>query len=517
MTEPNSIPPQSDPLTDAGDHINISWWRFLARLMRKAGQAVAGEVATDPGSGLEGGGVVADGISLLIAPNGVENGMIRQGMACSVIGRFQNSLGDVADIQALSNNMVLGRFGNQLEFRTVASIPSTVADGDYGDITVSGVGTAWTIDANVVSNAKFRQSAALSVVGRSANSTGNVADIAAGTDNQVLRRSGTAIAFGAVNLASSDAVTGDLALSNLAQGTARSVLGITGNATADYAPIQGSASQFLGINAAGTALAFVSMSGDATLSAGAITLATANANTGTWGSATQAPAITLDAKGRATAASNVTITPAASSVTGGAALTKTDDTNVTLTLGGAPSAALLAAASITVGWTGILSAARGGTANGFTAFTGPSASTKTFTLPNASDTIACLGLQQVFSLANAFATLQVTGSSSPPVTGSGTEITWDGTRGNIYAFDRSGVAYLPMRMSGTAVDFAISATPIAAITSTGIEPATDNTFYLGRNSSSSPKAWKGLIMKDQVSGTYYRIDVQSGALTLTAL
>ncbi|MFZ4724419.1 MAG: hypothetical protein ACOYMD_03165 [Paludibacter sp.] len=33
----------------------------------------------------------------------------------------------------------------------------------------------------------------------------------------------------------------------------------------------------------------------------------------------------------------------------GAALTKTDDTNVTLTLGGSPTTALLTAASITVG------------------------------------------------------------------------------------------------------------------------------------------------------------------------
>ena len=43
-----------------------------------------------------------------------------------------------------------------------------------------------------------------------------------------------------------------------------------------------------------------------------------------------------------------------------AALTKTDDANVTLTLGGTPATALLQAASITVGWTGTLSAARGG-------------------------------------------------------------------------------------------------------------------------------------------------------------
>lgn len=45
----------------------------------------------------------------------------------------------------------------------------------------------------------------------------------------------------------------------------------------------------------------------------------------------------------------------------GAALTKVDDTNVTLTLGGAPTTALLTASSITAGWTGQLAIARGGT------------------------------------------------------------------------------------------------------------------------------------------------------------
>lgn len=51
----------------------------------------------------------------------------------------------------------------------------------------------------------------------------------------------------------------------------------------------------------------------------------------------------------------------ASDIGGGASLTKTDDTNVTLTLGGTPTAALLAATSITVGWSGTLAVARGGT------------------------------------------------------------------------------------------------------------------------------------------------------------
>lgn len=43
------------------------------------------------------------------------------------------------------------------------------------------------------------------------------------------------------------------------------------------------------------------------------------------------------------------------------ALTKLDDTNVTLTLGGTPATALLQAVSLTLGWTGQLSPARGGT------------------------------------------------------------------------------------------------------------------------------------------------------------
>lgn len=54
----------------------------------------------------------------------------------------------------------------------------------------------------------------------------------------------------------------------------------------------------------------------------------------------------------------------------GAALTKTDDTNVTMTLGGTPSTALLRAASMTLGWTGQLSLTRGGSNASLTASNG---------------------------------------------------------------------------------------------------------------------------------------------------
>jgi len=54
----------------------------------------------------------------------------------------------------------------------------------------------------------------------------------------------------------------------------------------------------------------------------------------------------------------------------GQALTRTDDTNVTLTLGGTPATALLESTSLTLGWTGTLSLARGGTGASLTASDG---------------------------------------------------------------------------------------------------------------------------------------------------
>lgn len=60
------------------------------------------------------------------------------------------------------------------------------------------------------------------------------------------------------------------------------------------------------------------LTGDVTTSAGAVatTLATVNANVGTFGSATQTGQVTFNAKGLATAVSNVTVTPAVGSITG---------------------------------------------------------------------------------------------------------------------------------------------------------------------------------------------------------
>lgn len=61
---------------------------------------------------------------------------------------------------------------------------------------------------------------------------------------------------------------------------------------------------------------------------------------------------------------NLLLTSGGNGGDSGAALTKTDDTNVTLTLGGSASTALVNAASLTVGWSGQLAVGRGGTGAG---------------------------------------------------------------------------------------------------------------------------------------------------------
>jgi hypothetical protein len=173
----------------------------------------------------------------------------------------------------------------------------TIAATNNGTVTSVATGTGLTggpitttgtvaVASNGITDALFRTSAGLSVVGRSTNTTGNVADVTAGTDNQVLRRSGTAIGFGAVNLGSSDAVTGDLPFANLAQIAGLSVLGVTGDSTADVAGIT-AASDHQILRRSGTSVAF-----------GAIDISQANAITGALPVANGGTGATTDATAR---------------------------------------------------------------------------------------------------------------------------------------------------------------------------------------------------------------------------
>lgn len=107
-----------------------------------------------------------------------------------------------------------------------------------------------------------------------------------------------------------------------------------------------------------------------------------------------------------------------------AALTKVDDTNVTLTLGGTPTTALLQATSLTLGWTGTLAVARGGLGLGATPTNGQ------IPIGNGTNyTLATLTAGAGISISNAAGSITISGTGSgigwAEVTGTSQSMTAD--------------------------------------------------------------------------------------------
>lgn len=158
----------------------------------------------------------------------------------------------------------------------------------------------------------------------------------------------------------------------------------------------------------------------------------------------------------------------------GLALTKTDDTNVTMTLAGNPNIALLNATSITMGWTGTLLGTRGGTG-----------------INNGSSTITLGGS---LTTSGAFvSTFTMTNTTNVTFPTSGTLATTAGTVSSV---------------SGT----------LNRITSTGgTTPVIDiSASYVGQSSITTlgtvgTGVWQGTV----IGGTYGGTGVNNGASTIT--
>ena len=189
---------------------------------------------------------LASGDSFLVLDS---NGATHQRATVSQLGSYLGGTNIVVGGDGKLNvpdNLIGGSVFNPSNFVDSATIDFTVT---------SGVSVTAIVINDSIDNTKIRNSAGLSVIGRSADTTGDPADISAAADHNVLRRSGTTLGFGAINLASTNAVTGRLPFSNVTQGSALSVLGVTGNATADVASIAAGTDHHV-LRRSGTALGF---------------------------------------------------------------------------------------------------------------------------------------------------------------------------------------------------------------------------------------------------------------------
>lgn len=146
--------------------------------------------------------------------NAITDAKLRQGAAVSVVGRSANSAGNVADIAAGANDRLLSRVADALGFTQL---------------------TAGMVPNALITSAMLRDSAAVSVIGRSANSVGVPADIAASADDQILRRVASALSFGALTIGMAAANLWTFA--KLQQIAGLSVPGVAGASTADMAAI----------------------------------------------------------------------------------------------------------------------------------------------------------------------------------------------------------------------------------------------------------------------------------------
>lgn len=228
------------------------------------------------------------------------SGLSMSGTTLSATG---SGSGDVSGPASSVNNNVV--FFDGTTGKLIKDSGLALSGSNTGDVTLSGTPDYITISGQTITRGQI--DLATDVTGTLPVANGGTGITALGTNV-------------ATSLGNNMSSSGTLAITADITKAAVGLSNVTDDAQTKAAIVPNTvptAGQLLVGNAGGTAYAAVSASGDATVaSTGAVTLATVNANVGSFGSATAAPAFTVNAKGLITAASTNTITPAVGSITG---------------------------------------------------------------------------------------------------------------------------------------------------------------------------------------------------------